>query len=756
MSFVAISVSSCGIAGSVSQSPPPNVTVTIAPKTASVLLGATQQFQAAVSGSSNTNVSWQVNGIAGGNSSVGTIAVTAPGAATYTAPAILPSPASVTVTAISQADSSASDSASVSLSDDIAITVTPPTATVPTGGEQVYTATVSGLGSAAAGVTWSVNGVAGGNATVGSIASTGATTALYSAPAVPPNPATVTIAAASVADSSKSGNASATITCSATNSISPPSANVGLDQTQTFLASFCLAAGSAITWDVNGVVGGNPSVGTIASTGQATALYTAPTDLPATNPVTIHATVPVTGPTAAATVTVTSAVSVSVSPPAATLTVGQRATFTPTVVNTSDTTVTWSVNGIANGNASFGQVCQTGSNPCVSPTGAAAGSIDYLAPQSAPATNPVILTATSNADASRSGSATIDIAGTNVPVAVAISPTYAFIAPSSGGASTQQFFANVSGSANISVSWSVQSAVAGQGCAGAACGSVDANGLYTAPSAAPSPNAICVIATSQADPTKSASATLAVTSGPTIEVILPSSVMAGAVEAFPLEVDGVNFVAGSGSAASVILLNGVQRSTTCASTTACTTSLNPSDVQSNGTLTVQVQNPGVPTQLSNPVPFVIVPFDVSVGTISLSSAQPIAAGEDIIVAEPTTAAESAPINVNFIGYLSGGNTCGAQGSPLTVTRPASGSAITSICVQGNNLDPTFTYQFTGPDAPPSGSDIGVTASAITGLFPGMIELDLEISNATVPGARTLIITTPNNDSAIATGMLEVQ
>ena len=35
--------------------------------------------------------------------------------------------------------------------------------------------------------------------------------------------------------------------------------------------------------------------------------------------------------------------------------------------------------------------------------------------------------------------------------------------------------------------------------------------------------------------------------------------MAGAVEGFPLVVQGVNFVAGSGSAASVILLNGVAR-----------------------------------------------------------------------------------------------------------------------------------------------------------------------------------------------------
>jgi hypothetical protein len=265
-----------------------------------------------------------------------------------------------------------------------------------------------------------------------------------------------------------------------------------------------------------------------------------------------------------------------------------------------------------------------------------------------------------------------------------------------------------------------------------------------------------VIATSAADSTKSSAATVAVTIGPTIEEMLPSSAMAGAVEGFVLEIQGENFIAGSGSSASIILLNGAPRSTTCATSTGCTTVLNPSDLQSAGTIIIQVQNPGALPGLSNPVPFVIVPFDVSIGTISLNSAQPVSTAQDIIVVDPTTAAESAPINVDFIGFLTGGNTCGVQGSPLTVTRPAFGAATVSICIHGDGLDPTFTYAFTGPSEAPNGSDIGVTASAISGLFPGMIELDLQISSATLPGVRTLFITTLNNDRAAATGMLEVQ
>jgi hypothetical protein len=744
----------CGIAGKPSGVGSSSVTVT--PASASLLLGATQQFQAIVGGGSSTTVTWEVDGVPGGAASSGTISVTG----LYTAPAVLPSPPGVTVTAVSQAGGQASGSATVSLSDDIVVMVAPPTVSVPTGGEQVFTANISATGGATAGVTWGVNGVAGGTSTVGTIVVTSATTALYTAPSAPPSPPSVTVTATSAADSSKFGNASVTITCSATNSISPLSASVGLGQSQAFAASFCLAAGATIAWDVNGIAGGNLTVGTIVPSGAATALYTAPTDLPGANPITIHATVspqPSSGPEiAAATVTITSGVTVRVMPAMETLSVGQRATFAPNVTNTSDTTVTWSVGGIPNGNAAVGQVCVTGSNPCVEPTGPGSGAVDYLAPTAVPATNPVVLTATSNADPSRSGAAVITITSQTGTVSVAVSPAYAFVPPSAGTASTQQFFSTVTGSSNTSVTWSVQSAVAGQGCSGAACGSVNSSGLYSAPASAPSPNAISVIATSQADSTQSASAAIAITSGPVIEVILPSSAMAGAVEGFPLVVQGVNFVAGSGSGASAILLNGVARGTTCSAATACATALNPSDVQSAGTLTIQVQNPGTPAALSNPVPFVIVPFDVSVDTISLDSAQPISTGNDIVVVEPTTAAASSPINLNFIGLLIGGNACGVQGSPLTIVRPASGSATVSICVQGDGLDPSFAYVFTGPSGAPGGSDIGVTASAITGLFPGMIELDLQIASTTLPGVRTLFITTLNNDRAVATGMLEVE
>jgi hypothetical protein len=122
--------------------------------------------------------------------------------------------------------------------------------------------------------------------------------------------------------------------------------------------------------------------------------------------------------------------------------------------------------------------------------------------------------------------------------------------------------------------------------------------------------------------------------------------------------------------------------------------------------------------------------------------------------EPTTAAASSPLNVDSVGLFTSGNTCGIQGSPLTITRPASGTAVTSICVHGTGLDASFNYAFTSPQSNPG--DIAVTASNVTGLLPNTIELDLQISSSTAPGMRSLFITTINNDRAVATGVLEIE
>ena len=91
--LVVLTLSACG--GSGNTPPPTNPTVTVSPATANVQEGSQQQFTATVTNTSDTAVTWQVNGVTGGNATVGTIT----SAGLYTAPVIIPNPASVTITA---------------------------------------------------------------------------------------------------------------------------------------------------------------------------------------------------------------------------------------------------------------------------------------------------------------------------------------------------------------------------------------------------------------------------------------------------------------------------------------------------------------------------------------------------------------------------------------------------------------------------------------------------------------------------------
>ena len=87
------------------------VSVSLTPGSASLAVNATQQFSATLSGTTNTAVTWEVNSIIGGNSTIGTISTSG----LYTAPASVPSPATVSVTAVSQADPTKSGTAGVTI-----------------------------------------------------------------------------------------------------------------------------------------------------------------------------------------------------------------------------------------------------------------------------------------------------------------------------------------------------------------------------------------------------------------------------------------------------------------------------------------------------------------------------------------------------------------------------------------------------------------------------------------------------------------
>ena len=120
------------------------VTVVVSPKTISVKTGQTQQFTATVSGTANTAVTWQVNSMAGGAAATGTISASG----LYTPPAAPPNPATVTVSAVSQADPSKSDNASVTVTDGTAPSA-PSSLTANVSGSQInlaWTASTDNVG----------------------------------------------------------------------------------------------------------------------------------------------------------------------------------------------------------------------------------------------------------------------------------------------------------------------------------------------------------------------------------------------------------------------------------------------------------------------------------------------------------------------------------------------------------------------------------------------------------------------------------
>jgi hypothetical protein len=249
-------------------------------------------------------------------------------------------------------------------------------------------------------------------------------------------------------------------------SLNPSVVSLLVNATGSFTATVSNTSNTAVTWSATG--------GTITGTG-STVTYTAPAT---SGTYTVTAT-SAADPTkkASATVTVSAAltVAVAVSPTTASLTSNGTTSFTATVLNTSNTAVTWTTSG--------GAISGSGNT------------ITYIAPSTA---GTYAVTATSVADPSKQASATVNVTALPAPVSIAINPSTASLETS---ASTN-FTASVSNTTNTAVTWKTTG--------GTVSGSSNTV-TYTAP---PSPGSYTLSATSVADPTKTATASVAVTAPP--------------------------------------------------------------------------------------------------------------------------------------------------------------------------------------------------------------------------------------------------
>ncbi len=720
-----------------------DISVSVSPVSTPVELGASRPFAAAVNSTGNPNraVTWIVSG--GGCAGAACGSVNSSG--TYTAPQILTAPPNVTLTAISVADPSKSSAGSITITSTFSLAVSGPSS-VNAGSTTAFAATLTPAPNSnpSLAISWSVAGTGCTGAACGTISSSGA----YTAPSLPPSPATVQIIATPQADPTKAGSVSVTITPVINVSISPTAATVALGGTQAFHATVTGAQDTTVTWNVNGVVGGDSTVGTIVNS-QTTpndTIYTAPQALPTSGSVTVNARSNASPSVfASATIRFTTAINVVLSPPSATLAIGHRQTFTAQVNNTPNQAVAWQVNGIAGGNSAAGEICVTGSNPCQQISSSNGGSVDYVAPAGLPSPNPVTVTATSQASSGASASASVTI----LPhIVVSVLPGSAAMA----GGGQQRFTATVTGTANQQVTWSIT----GTGCGvSGACGSIDSTGLYTAPPTAPLPDAIDVVATSAEDTTQSATAVVTISGGPSISSLAPTSAYVGAAGGFTLLVSGSNFSPSTPGPGSAILVAASSRTTSCTSATQCTTSLTAADLQSAGNLSVQIQNPD--GSLSNTETLVVLAPGSAVAVIPLTPSAPSSTGSDIVVVELSTnggsgASGNVSLNIAAIGLYSVATTsCTLGGSPVAIVRPASGTGTADLCLFSvSGLDPSFTYTISGPATP----DITIAGREPLGL--GIVHLTLQVPSTAAAGPRTLFVENPNKDKAAGTGAIEVR
>ncbi len=478
---------------------PQPFSLSVSPATATVLGNTTQQFTAATNDGSNPALSWSVNGVAGGNTTTGTISTTG----LFTAPEFPPAPNSITITATETNDATKSASSAVTLQNPTPLISTLSPMTIPVG---AFTLTISGA-HFAQGATVNFGSTALTTTRISSTQLTATGTATnaqvgnVSITVVNPNPGN----AVSGAITAQVKGASSLV------SVSPGSGNVRAGATQLFTATVTGMSNNGVSWSVNGIPGGNDTVGTIIGNGN----YSAPLTVPTANNITVTATSVIDS-------TQSGNAAISLLNPMPVLT-----SVAPTSVSTGAFTLTLTGTGFVNGAVvNFGSTPLTTtfvSSTQLTATGTALAS--QVGNISVTVTNP-------NPGSATSGSIAVLVTVPNSNIKVTVSPATAALVFDA----SQLFTATVTGTTNTAVTWSVNNETGGD----STIGTIDINGNYTAPDILPSSNTVTITATSVADPTKKGTATVSfINPVPVLTSITPSTIGTGA---FQISLNGTGFV----------------------------------------------------------------------------------------------------------------------------------------------------------------------------------------------------------------------
>ncbi len=242
--------------------------VVIAPTGVSLPVGSSRQFSATVSGAPASGASWTVNGLPGGDSTVGYISPTG----LYYAPAKTPAGYAVTIGA-SVSNPAGSGSTTLIVREQIPWLTTITPTTVATG---AFSLTVTGS-RFVNGAQVRLNGVPVQTAYVSSTQLT-ATGSIVT-------PGTVALTVANPGPGAVSTPLSVVVSTATVVSIAPTTTTVDLGTSTAFQATVSNASDTSVTWQVNGKIGGGLGTGTITPAG----IYTAPAMLPVGGLVTVTA-----------------------------------------------------------------------------------------------------------------------------------------------------------------------------------------------------------------------------------------------------------------------------------------------------------------------------------------------------------------------------------------------------------------------------------------------------------------------------------
>ncbi len=267
--FEAVDESSLTIDPNSGQARQSGITVAVSPASANVRVSATRLFLVTVTGTANTSVVWSVNGADGGSNAAGWIDSTG----SYQAPATVPSPATVSVQARSVVDPNSAGAAAATIVPLPAISsISPSPLSVGS-----FNMTVNGSGFQNGAVV-KLGGTSLATSFVSAIKLTATGTASSTSPGI------------SVTVTNPDGGVSNTVDVAVVNppvtvTVSPSSVTLRVRQTRQFTATVQNSSNHAVTWKVNGTIGGNSTVGAITAGG----IYTAPSLVPSPSTVQVSA-----------------------------------------------------------------------------------------------------------------------------------------------------------------------------------------------------------------------------------------------------------------------------------------------------------------------------------------------------------------------------------------------------------------------------------------------------------------------------------